>query len=237
MKLFGSRTKKTVSSAAPSTAGSLVDLHGSAGGEMAPGLCNLYSPQVNETAHVRDIADVLLEAEKLTAAQFDQIRQEELKKGDCDIDKLIRALGVSPEDILQAKAGLYGFEFRKITPEQVDRAAFDKLPSDYIKTNHVMPIALTDGVLVVATSRPANVFAFDDVKRQTNLQVRVVVCTETDIEAVYQQVRRFPPRLRYGRHDERPGRGRSRPGTRTRISATSKKPPANRPSSSMSTSC
>ena len=184
MKLFGSRIKKTVSSGASSDSGSLVELHGSSGGELAPGLCNLYSPQINETAHVRDIADVLLEMSKLTAAQFDQIRQEEQKKGGCDVDKLIRAVGVAPEDILQAKAGLYGFEFRKIAPEQVDRAAFDKLSPDYIKTNHVMPIALADGTLVVATSRPANVFAFDDVKRQTNLQVRVVVCTDADIEAV-----------------------------------------------------
>jgi len=184
MKLFGSRIKKTVSSVALSDTGSLVELHSTAGGELAPGLCNLYSPQINETAHIRDIADVLLEMSKLTAAQFDQIRQEEQKKGGCDVDKLIRAVGVLPEDILQAKAGLYGFEFREIAPEQVDRAAFDKLSPDYIKTNHVMPIALSDGTLVVATSRPANVFAFDDVKRQTNLQVRVVVCTDADIEAV-----------------------------------------------------
>ncbi|NLH16791.1 MAG: type II/IV secretion system protein [Phycisphaerae bacterium] len=192
MKLFGSRTKKTTfsatPSAAPSAAGStedsLVELQGTVAEELAPGLCNLYSPQVNETAHVRDIADVLLESNKLTTAQFDQIRQEEQKKGGCDIEKHLRSIGVSSEDLLQAKASLYGFEFRKITPEQIDRTAFGKLPLDYIKTNHVMPIALNENTLVVATSRPANVFAFDDIKRQTNLQISVIVCTDADIEAV-----------------------------------------------------
>ncbi len=189
MKLFGSRAKKTTFSATPSTTApadgdSLVELQSPTADELAPGLCNLYSPQVNETAHVRDIADILLESNKLTTAQFDQIRQEEQKKGGCDIEKHARAIGVSPEDILQAKAKLFGFEFRKITPDQVDRTAFAKLPLDYVKTNHVMPIAIQDNALVVATSRPANVFAFDDIKRQTNMQITVVVCTDADIEAV-----------------------------------------------------
>ena len=47
-----------------------------------------------------------------------------------------------------------------------------------------MPIAVKDGVMIVATSDPANVFAVDDVKRQTGMGVEVVVCNEHDIDAV-----------------------------------------------------
>ncbi len=179
MKLFGTAKKSTGTTP---TTDAVVTLNHTPIVELAPGLCNLYSPQVNEPTHVRDIADVLMEMGKLSGAQFDQVRQEEQKKSGCDIEKLVRALNVSAEDILQAKAALFGFEFRKITPEEIDRAAFDKLPFDYIKTNHIMPIALHCGTLVVATSRPANVFAIDDVKRQTALNVHVIVCVDADIE-------------------------------------------------------
>ncbi|MHC4594811.1 MAG: GspE/PulE family protein [Planctomycetota bacterium] len=38
--------------------------------------------------------------------------------------------------------------------------------------------------MVIATSEPANVFAIEDVKRQTQMNLQVIVCTAEDIEAV-----------------------------------------------------
>jgi type IV pilus assembly protein PilB len=152
--------------------------------DLAPGLQNLYSPQVTTQTRLRDMADILAEDELLSLATLDQIRQEQAASNG-DIEKLLTAQGISAEQILAAKAKLYGYPFEKITPQDVDRKAFGLLEIKAIRAQHVMPVRFQkDGALVVATVQPSNVFAIDDVKRQTGLAVEVVVCVPDDIDAV-----------------------------------------------------
>lgn len=150
---------------------------------LAPGLSNLYSPQISEVTHVRDVADVLLEMEIITPHQSEQIRRQEQDKN-ADLEELLKKTGVQTDEILRAKAQLYGFEFRSITPEDIDRNAFAKLELNYIRSSNIIPIAIEDGCIVVGTNEPANVFALDDVKRQTGMTVNVVVCSENDIATI-----------------------------------------------------
>ncbi len=151
--------------------------------ELAPGLRNLYSPASTIKTHVRDIADVLAEEQILSAEQLENLRTEQ-QRGHVDLEKHLQKLGISKEDVLRAKARLYGFEFQKISPNDVDKAAFDKLDLNYIRTNLVLPFAVRDGVLMVGTSDPSNVFGIDDVKRHVGMPVDVVVCSSEDILAV-----------------------------------------------------
>jgi type IV pilus assembly protein PilB len=151
--------------------------------ELAPGLRTLYSPTATAKTHVRDLADTLLEEQVLTSEQMDALRSEQ-QRGGVDLDKYLQKLGVGKDDILKSKAKLYGFEYRKITPTDVDKDVFDKLELNYIRSNLLIPIAVRDGVLTVGASDPANVFGIDDVKRHVGMPVDVVVCSEDDIRAV-----------------------------------------------------
>ena len=159
------------------------------GAEEIRGLSNLYCPQEDSPAHIRDIADVLSEMGKITADQLSGIRRKQGKKPGCDIAQIIKKLKLADEtEISMAAATLYGFEFRRLKPEQVEKEAFGKLELDYIKSNRIMPIALrkeSQGLqgetLVVATSRPSDLFVIEDVKRQTRMNVEVVICPDEDI--------------------------------------------------------
>jgi type IV pilus assembly protein PilB len=152
-------------------------------GQSIPGLSELYSPQETDKTHIRDITDVLVEMEKLTAEQCENLRQQ--TTSDSNIEELLLKTGaVNANDILMAKARLYGLEFRRIEPEAVDKEAFAKLDFDFIKSNRICPVAMEADMLVVATSEPVNVFAIEDIKRQTQMKVRVTVCPQEDIDAV-----------------------------------------------------
>ncbi len=148
------------------------------------GLSNLYSPHVTKKAHVRDVIDVLYELEIIDSEQVDKIRRDGQKNTGGNVEQIALRCGIAADDILRAKAKLYGFEFRHVSPEDVDKEAFEHLELNHIRSSHIMPIAIKDGVMVVATSDPANVFAVDDVKRQTGMGVEVLVCNEHDIDAV-----------------------------------------------------
>jgi len=155
--------------------------------DLTPGLQNLYSPQATTQTRIRDIADVLLEDELLSDEQMETIRNEQREKG-ADIESLLTEQGFDTELLLRAKAKLYGYEFRTITPEQIDRKAFSLMDIKTIRESKVMPIKTTeDGALLVATTQPSNVFAIDDVKRQTGMPVDVVVCVIEDIEAACEE--------------------------------------------------
>jgi type IV pilus assembly protein PilB len=149
------------------------------------GLSNLYCPQEDADVHIQDVADLLLEMGKITAEQLSQVRLLQKEKPTSDIDQLIRELQLSNEaDIAAALAKLYGFEFRRIEPEEIDKPTFDMLQADYIKTNRIVPIASQDDTILVATSRPSDLFVIEDVKRQLPMEIKIVVCPDEDITKV-----------------------------------------------------
>jgi len=155
--------------------------------EEISGLSQLYSPeQEQESAtQIRDEADVLSEMGKITDEKLSELRRIQKKRANCDICQLIKELNLAHEpDISMARANLYGCEFQKIEPEKVEKNVFNKLDLEYIKSNRIMPIAVRDEILVVATSHPADLFIIEDVKRQTQMKTETVVCMDEDIDKV-----------------------------------------------------
>ncbi len=56
------------------------------------------------------------------------------------------------------------------------------IPEDVATRFQVVPVARTGRVLKVAMANPSNIFAIDDIKFITGLEVQPVVCTETEIK-------------------------------------------------------
>jgi type IV pilus assembly protein PilB len=183
-RIFGFKVKE------PRTSTNQISNHFDNGDdEEINGLSQLYSPeqeQEQESAtHIRDVADVLSESGKITGEQLSELRQVQKQRANCDICQVIKELNfVHEPDISMARASLHGLEFKKIEPEQIDKNAFNKLDLEYIKSNRIMPIAVRDEILVVATSRPADLFVIEDVKRQTQMKTETFVCLDEDIDSV-----------------------------------------------------
>ncbi|MHC4362712.1 MAG: GspE/PulE family protein, partial [Planctomycetota bacterium] len=149
------------------------------------GLSDLYVPEEPAEVHVRDVADVLLEMGKISPKQQAQLGKQRAAKPAADVGQLLLEAGIcTADDILMAKAELAGFEFHHITPDDVEAEAFARLDSDFIRSSFICPVAIEEGTLVVATSEPENVFALEDVKGQTGMDLQVVMCSRQDIEAV-----------------------------------------------------
>jgi type IV pilus assembly protein PilB len=164
------------------------------------GLSYLYVPQDEleqlqgqpQTTAAADIIDILLQQDKITQQQYQQLRQTQQSQPDGQAEKILIDSGfVNADDILQAKAQMYGMEFRPVTPEQLDKNLFEQLgiELDFVRKNSICPVNVTDETLIIATSDPANIFAIEDVKRQTSMEVQVVVCRPQDIETLCDSLR------------------------------------------------
>jgi type IV pilus assembly protein PilB len=158
-----------------------------------PGLCDLYSPEPVSSTHVRDVADVLLEMNKITDEQYGRLRRETLSRPGIDpTAPLLREGVIQANDVLEAKAKLNGLEFRRISPQEVDKLAFQRLDRDFIQRSSILPVGTDGDQLIVATSEPTNIFAIEDVKRQTGMELHVIVCTPEDIAAVCETLHEEP---------------------------------------------
>jgi len=149
------------------------------------GLSELYSPEQTSESNTHDIADVLLEMSKINARQYASLRKKQKANPSSDVSALLLKIEkISADDISTAQASLYGLKFRHIEPDDVQKEAFCKLDFEYIKSNRIIPIEVHGKSLTVATSRPADLFVIEDVKSQTQMNVKAFVCADEDIDKV-----------------------------------------------------
>src|SRR5437764_912306 len=74
-----------------------------------------------------------------------------------------------------------GLTFVDLSDYAVDGAAVGSVPDAVCRRYSAMPISYEDGKLVVAMADPANVFALDDIRSITGLEVKPVVATRADV--------------------------------------------------------
>jgi general secretion pathway protein E len=86
------------------------------------------------------------------------------------------------EVIFQALARSWKIPYRKIDPLKLDlNLVTTTIPHTFAMRHLVLPIAIKDGYLTVATPNPFNVEAMEDIARVSHLKVRPVVSTKSDI--------------------------------------------------------
>ncbi|MCF7975337.1 MAG: GspE/PulE family protein [Phycisphaerae bacterium] len=150
------------------------------------GLTDLYSPeQEMATCETRDVADILLEQQKIDQAQYVMLRKhQQANPGSDSAQWLMSEQHVSELTLLEARAMLHGFEFQRLHPSDVNRTAFDLIDQELQDKNGMVAVRLEGDVVVVATYEPANVFAVEDVRRHLERELRVLVCPEEDLKAI-----------------------------------------------------
>ncbi len=86
------------------------------------------------------------------------------------------------ETIFQAVAKAWKMPYRKIDPLKLDlNLVTNTIPHGFAMKHLVLPIAVEDGHLQVATPNPFNVEVMEDIARVSHYKVRPVVSAKTDI--------------------------------------------------------
>ena len=124
----------------------------------------------------RDLGELLVEKRVITPEQLQKARQVQQTTRNSDLGRVLVDLGFINETVaLQAKAASQGLQFVDLSTFSVDASAVNVVPGHVATRHNVLPIQKTDRVLTVATSNPGDVFAQDDVRLASGLQVQWVV--------------------------------------------------------------
>ncbi len=86
------------------------------------------------------------------------------------------------ETIFQALAEEWKINYKKIDPLKLDlKLATTTIPRSFAMKHLVLPIAVQDGWLTVATPNPHNIEVMEDISRVSKLKVKPVVSSKSDI--------------------------------------------------------
>ena len=86
------------------------------------------------------------------------------------------------ELIYQTLAKAWGVPYKKIDPLKLDlNLVTTTIPRSFAMKHLVLPVAIKDGSLTVATSNPFNAEVMDDIARAIHLRVQAVISPKSDI--------------------------------------------------------
>jgi type IV pilus assembly protein PilB len=124
------------------------------------------------------VEEGLISPENLERALLEQSRTDQLL-GRILIDMKM----VKEADLMAALAKQIGFTFVDLSDFTIDPSAASLIPEQVARRYRAIPIGYEENRLVVAMADPANLFALDDIRTITGMEVQPVVATAGDIEA------------------------------------------------------
>jgi type IV pilus assembly protein PilB len=143
------------------------------------------------TKRAKQIGEILLEEGLLTPVQLEEAKREHERSGR-SLGRVLIDSGFVEEGVLVAAlATQIGLPFVDLTDYPIDPSAAGLIGENLCKRYGALPIGYEDGKLVVAMSDPANVFAADDIRTITGMEVKPVVATRSDILAAVSRFARM----------------------------------------------
>ncbi len=139
---------------------------------------------------MKQLGDILLEGGHVTPDQLTTAVEEQRRLGR-SLGRVLVDLGVLTEgQLVAALATQIGMKFVDLSDYPVDGSAVTRVPDAVCRRHTALPIGYEDGRLVVAMADPANVFAIDDMRSMTGLEVKPVVATKPDVLAAINRYHR-----------------------------------------------
>jgi type IV pilus assembly protein PilB len=144
-----------------------------------------------EQLKTKSLGDILVEEGLLDRAQLSRAEEEQERVGK-SLGRVLVDMGLVKEAALvSALARQVGLDFVDLTEHHIDPAAAALLPEQVSRRNRALPIGFDGTRLVVAMSDPANVFALDDIRTITGMEIKPVVATASDVEAAIRRYGQF----------------------------------------------
>ena len=139
---------------------------------------------------MKQLGHILLEGGHVTSDQLTTALEEQRRLGR-SLGRVLVDLGVLSEgQLVAALATQIGLKFVDLSDYPVDGSAVSRVPDTVCRRHNALPIGYEDGKLVVAMADPANVFAVDDMRAMTGMEIKPVVATKADVLAAINRYQR-----------------------------------------------
>jgi type IV pilus assembly protein PilB len=133
---------------------------------------------------VKQLGDILLQDGLVTEDQLFAAFQEHKEQGKALGRVLVDRGFLTESQLVAALAQQIGLEFVDLADYPVDGSMIARVSGAICRKHSALPLRVDDeGKLMLAMADPANVFAIDDIRSLTGMDIRPVVATRADVLA------------------------------------------------------
>jgi type IV pilus assembly protein PilB len=129
-----------------------------------------------------NIANQLVESSLISQDQLELALQEQGKSGGSLGYNLVKTGAISEKAFSEFLSQIYGVPALDLDEVNPEEHSVELIPPEVATKFQVVPVSREGRVLTVAMANPDNIFAIDDIKFITGLEVHPVVATETAIK-------------------------------------------------------
>ncbi len=130
----------------------------------------------------KKLGDLLVEAGLITKEQLQEALEVQ-KKDNERLGTILVKLGyLTEEEITSFLSKQYGIPAVNLEHFEISEDVIKRIPSDIARKYMLIPITRTGSTLTVAMADPTNIYALDDIKFLTGLNVEPVVASELSIK-------------------------------------------------------
>src|SRR6266511_3838150 len=127
------------------------------------------------------LGEIFLQRHLITQDQLQQALTQQKSEGGRIGSILIKLGFVNEEDVAQCLGQKYGIPYISLDTQTIDAAVPQLIPPTIAQKHLVIPVSKAGTTLTMAMADPTNVFAVDDVKFMTGLNVRLMIATESSV--------------------------------------------------------
>jgi len=138
---------------------------------------------MNSNTTVQDkVAKFLVENQLVTSDQIEKA-QAIKEKDNCSFGlALVRIGAIEEPELLEIVGKVHNLPVVALDNSSISPDCIDLIPAEVATKFQVIPIQRQGRVLTVGMANPSNIFAIDDIKFITGLDVQPVVCSETTVK-------------------------------------------------------
>jgi len=130
----------------------------------------------------QEICDLLIKKKLVSEQDLDKARKACAEKGGNLGDILVDMRVVSRENLMTVISEEFGFPPLKLSRLKIDPEILAVIPKKISATYQMLPISRIGKQLTVAMVDPLNIFALDDLKIITSMNISPVITTEDDMK-------------------------------------------------------
>lgn len=130
----------------------------------------------------KKLGDLLVQADMLTVKQLKSALAEQERTGEKLGEILVKKGWVTEQNIVEVLEFQLGIPHVDLTKYVIDPKATSMITEGLAKRHMLIPIQIENERLVVAMSDPLNVFALDDVRLTTKMEVMPVIASMPDVK-------------------------------------------------------
>src|SRR5262249_4447042 len=128
------------------------------------------------------LGELLVQNNVITAVQLNQTQETQKKKGG-RLGTALTKIGLMQEnEMINFLSKQYRVPAINLQDFEIEADIIKLIPQEVADKHMVIPVNRSGSSLIIAMADPSNIFAIDDIKFITNLNVEVVVAAEPHIK-------------------------------------------------------